>query len=88
MRNSQPSLYGAELASPGLLAIDPFTSTTSPPLSNLAGPTHLPDSTVAQLRPGATCHSGRYHGHADGYGAIFVFPIPDVVFNVIQQVVR
>jgi len=50
----QPAPYGSSLTSEGFTASSSFTARTSPPTADFAGPTHFPDSTVAQVFPAWT----------------------------------
>src|SRR5512142_3437360 len=72
MMTSQPSPYGSSLASAGLLTRSSLTATSSPAAADFAGPTHLPDSTVAQDLPASTFRPGFFGVNATSCQAIAV----------------
>ena len=55
------------MASDGLPTISSFTATTEPATADFAGPTHLPDSTVAQVNEALAAQPAL--ANDDPYGA-------------------
>jgi hypothetical protein len=72
MTTIQPAPYGSSLASVGFATSSSFTATTSPPAADFAGPTHLPDSTVAHDLPACTARPTFFGVNATSCPAIAV----------------
>src|SRR5690606_5370047 len=78
----QPSPYGSWLASDGCATRASLIATTSPPAADFAGPTHLPDSTVAHDLPASVLRPTFFGVKATSCPAIAVATVVMPIFTV------